>query len=89
VRTTTALLLALSLLSILSGGKEAFANTTDEDRSWHFSIAPYFWLPAMVGDVTVRGESSNVNLSIGDTADLIFENVKFAAIGQSQSRSRE
>ena len=45
-------------------------------------MAPfYLWLPAMDGDVTARGQTAAVDSSVGDTAELLVNDVKFALIG--------
>ncbi len=47
---------------------------------WTFEVAPfYLWLPAQDGTVTVRGQSADVDLSVGETLDLLFEAAKFGA----------
>ena len=33
---------------------------------WKFELAPYVWLPAMDGDITVRGRTADVDLDLGD-----------------------
>jgi hypothetical protein len=56
-------------------------------RGWNFEVAPfYLWLPAQDGTVTVRGRSADVDLSVGDTLDLLFDSFKFAATGRAEAR---
>jgi hypothetical protein len=54
---------------------------------WTFDVAPfYLWLPALDGTVTVRGLSADVDLSVGDTLDLLFDSGKFVATGRAEAR---
>lgn len=53
---------------------------------WKFDVAPYVWLPAMQGDLTVRGRTADVDLDLGDTLDLLFEDFEFAAMGRAEAR---
>jgi hypothetical protein len=53
---------------------------------WTFEVAPYLWLPALDGTVTVRGLSAGVDQSVGDTIDLLFDSLKFAALGLAEAR---
>ena len=53
---------------------------------WKFEVAPYVWLPAMQGDLTVRGRTADINLDLGDTLDLLFDSLKFAAMGRAEAR---
>jgi hypothetical protein len=57
-------------------------------NGWTFEVAPfYLWLPALDGAVTVRGQSADVELSVGDTLDLLFDDFKFAATGRVEARN--
>lgn len=50
-------------------------------------MAPfYLWIPALDGEITVRGISSDVDLSVGDTLDLLFDSFKFVATGRAEAR---
>src|SRR5919108_2997277 len=56
-------------------------------KGWSFEVAPfYLWLPALDGEVTVRGQSADVDLSVGDTLDLLFDSFKFAVTGRAEAR---
>jgi opacity protein-like surface antigen len=56
-------------------------------QGWTFDVAPfYLWIPALDGTVTVRGLSADVDLSVGDTLDLLFDSFKFAATGRAEAR---
>ncbi|MDH3602760.1 MAG: hypothetical protein OEU26_24375 [Candidatus Tectomicrobia bacterium] len=86
IRVCIGLTLAVTLVLISAMGKEALARSADEDKGWHFSVAPYLWLPALDGDITVRGRTAPVDLSIGDFTELVFENFRLAAIGHVEAR---
>ena len=56
-------------------------------KGWTFDVAPfYLWIPALDGEITVRGISSDVDLSVGDTLDLLFDSFKFVATGRAEAR---
>jgi hypothetical protein len=56
-------------------------------KGWTFEVAPfYLWIPAQDGTVSVGGLSSDVDLSVGDTLDLLFDSFKFAATGRAEAR---
>ena len=56
---------------------------------WKFDLAPYLWLPALKGEVTVEGHTANVDLSVGDTLELLFDAFKFGALGRFEARKGE
>jgi hypothetical protein len=39
------------------------------DNGWEFRVAPYMWLVALEGDVTVKGQESDLDLSFSDIWD--------------------
>ena len=41
----------------------------DESSGWHFRVAPYLWMVALNGDVTVKGQESDLDLSFNDIWD--------------------
>ena len=54
---------------------------------WTSDVAPfYLWIPALDGEVTVRGHAADVDLSVGDTLDLLFDSFKFVATGRAEAR---
>jgi len=56
-------------------------------KGWTFDVAPfYLWIPALDGEVAVRGLSADVDLSVGDTLDLLFDSFKFVATGRAEAR---
>ncbi len=46
----------------------------DLDDGWHFKLTPYLWIPAQDGNITVKGNSAPVDLSVADTFDTITDN---------------
>lgn len=48
---------------------------------WSFRVAPYIWIPAMTGDVTVKGIDSEIDTTISD----IFTGSDFAFALQGQT----
>ena len=40
-----------------------------ENNGWEFRVAPYLWLVALDGDVTVKGQESDLDLSFSDIWD--------------------
>lgn len=45
------------------------------DDAWEFRAAPYIWLPAMTGEVTVKGTTTDVDTSVADLfteSDFVF-----------------
>ena len=42
-----------------------------EVGGWAFSVTPYLWLTEMDGDVAVRGHSVPVDVSFGDSLDML------------------
>ena len=81
---TLTLVLACSLA--YSQGHEA-TQEASFSTGWTFDVAPfYLWIPALDGTLTVRGLSSDVDLSVGDTLDLLFDSGKFVATGRAEAR---
>ena len=52
---------------------------------WKFGVAPYLWVPAMQGEITVRGRTVDVDLDLEDTLDLIVDSLKFAFMGRAEA----
>jgi hypothetical protein len=49
---------------------------------WQFQVAPYAWALAADGDVTVKGQESDVNLSFKD----IFEELNYGVMLEGEAR---
>lgn len=56
------------------------------EDGWSFRLSPYLWIPAMDGHVTVKGATAPVDLSLGDTLDLLSDHLNFAAAVRVQVR---
>lgn len=52
---------------------EAKAVGTSGDR-WRVRVSPYLWIPAQDGDLSVRGNPANVDLSVSDIFESISDN---------------
>lgn len=61
-------------------------ETAECKRPWTFRVIPYGWLYGTHGDVTVRGVTAPVDVSIGKSLDLLFHDLNFAAMGQMEAR---
>jgi hypothetical protein len=47
----------------------------DAESDWDFVIAPYIWLPAMTGDATVKGRTTEIDTTVSDLfteTDFVF-----------------
>lgn len=62
--------IAFVLLFVSSFSKNIYAG-----ENWDFEFAPYIWMVSMKGDITVKGQTSDVDLSFSDFLD----DLKFAA----------
>ena len=62
---------------LLAAGDNADTTTYIEAPSdkWQFTIIPYLWLMGINGKTTIKGQTSNLNVSFGD----IWDNLDFAA----------
>jgi hypothetical protein len=47
----------------------ALAEDTSHDDEWTFAAAPYMWFVSLDGDVTVKGQKSDVDLDFSDIWD--------------------
>jgi hypothetical protein len=75
------------LLACPAAYTQGAPQETSVFKGWTFDVAPfYLWLPALDGTVTVRGFSADVDLSVGDTLDLLFDSGKFVATGRAEAR---
>ena len=57
-----ALYLVLSIQVVL-------ADDAPQDTAWTFSAAPYAWFVSLEGDVTVKGDKSDVDMDFSDIWD--------------------
>jgi hypothetical protein len=55
---------------ILSGTAPAYAQAgPPAPEEWEFTVIPYLWATDLDGDITVRGVSSDVDMSFSDIRD--------------------
>jgi hypothetical protein len=65
---------AVALL-FLAAAPAAWGEPPQEPKKWEFTIAPYIWLPAMTGDLTITRVTMPVDTSISDLfteTDFVF-----------------
>lgn len=58
----------------------------EPQRSLTLRVIPYLWLPQMNGDLTLRGETAPVNLSMGQVWDLETHDLNMAFLGQFEAK---
>jgi hypothetical protein len=64
----------------------AAANVMAQRQAkWRFSFTPFFWAPAMHGNTTVGNQTVDVDASIGDVLQSVFDNFEFAAMGRFEA----
>ena len=93
MRTCRKLTLVLTICVLTLMGPVAYGQTGDVPRPpfltcpWEFEVAPYLWLPAVHGDLAVRGRTADIDLDLGDRLDLMFDGAKFlVAMGRAEAR---
>jgi hypothetical protein len=62
---------------LLLAADEAVEDSASLDapsKEWHFSIIPYLWMMGLIGEVGVRGQTVDLDVSFSD----IFQNLDFA-----------
>ena len=52
---------------LLSNG--AYQQPTPVSSGWEFRVTPYAWAPSVNGDVTVRGQTVDIDMSFWDLFD--------------------
>lgn len=78
------------LLAWLCSPASAQSRRTAPAGAWMFDVAPlYAWLPALEGDLTVRGRTAAVDVSAGEFVETLFDSFKFAASGRVEARQRD
>jgi hypothetical protein len=50
----------------------AYATPLTEAPGWQFRFTPYAWAPSVNGDVTVHGQTADIDFSFWDIFDLIL-----------------
>jgi hypothetical protein len=71
---------ATLIMTALAGAVQA--GEPDTEGGWEFAIVPYMWALGLDGDVTVRGQKSDVDASFGDIWDVL----NFAAMAEFDAR---
>lgn len=54
-------------------------------NGWQFAFTPFFWAPAMHGSVTVGGQTVDVDNTIIESLEGVFDNFEFAAMGRFEA----
>jgi hypothetical protein len=79
-------LAAGALLASLSGPAPAVAQAQPSpDEGWRFTLAPYLMGASLDGNVVVRGQPAEADISAGD----IFDNLDFGFMGMAVARTRD
>lgn len=73
---------ASPLLLADAGGAEA----AKADNGWEFRLAPYLWLAAMDGDITVRGRTVSVDQDLSDVIDLLEDHFNGGAAAHFEAQ---
>jgi hypothetical protein len=64
------LTLAFWVMALTFVGSWAYAqNPSSGENRWEFSIAPYFWMAGLEGDVGAGGETAHIDFSFSDIWD--------------------
>ena len=58
----------------------------DAPRSLTLKFSPYLWLTEMDGDVTIRGETAQAYVSMGEMWDLITHDLNMVFLGQVEAK---
>jgi hypothetical protein len=51
--------------------QDSSSGSTLSSNDWEFTIIPYFWMAGINGDITVRGQTADVDVSFGDVWDAL------------------
>lgn len=52
---------------------------TPEAEKWKFRLTPYFWLGAMNGNLTVKGQNIGIHQDLSDVVNLLEDHFNFGA----------
>ena len=78
--------LALTLLASTSPGLAAEDQTPEAAPHWQFDVMPYAWLPAMFTTIQAKGQTANIDLTIGGLLTLVWHGNGFASGGYFAAR---
>ena len=73
--TVVVQILCCSLIAVALTTVSPARAENESDDVWEFRAAPYIWIPAMTGDVTVNGTETDIDTSVSDvftTSDFAF-----------------
>jgi hypothetical protein len=73
--------MSTALATLLAIGAPVLSAQAAEDK-WKFEITPYLWAAGIEGDVTVNGQTTDVDVSFSDMLDAT--NAVFAFLGVAQ-----
>lgn len=51
-------------------------------KPWSLRVIPYLWAPAFDGDLTTGVVSGEVDVTVGEILDILWNDINFAALGQ-------
>src|SRR6476646_7679972 len=57
-----------------------------DDDQWHLMLAFPLWIPAISGDVTIRGRKLSPDQDTSDSFDVIENHINFAFVGHFEAR---
>lgn len=84
--TTLALAFALICCAAVSQAR-AVGLGGAPPSGWSFDVMPfYLWFPEITGDLTVRGQSDTLDVSIVEWGKALLEDARFAASGRVHAR---
>jgi hypothetical protein len=75
-------ILALLALAVALPARAAQVGEPVGEDGWEFAFVPYAWALALDGDLTVRGNTADVDMSFGD----ILDDLNIAAMGDIEVR---
>lgn len=67
---TRLLAMGMMMASLHCAGQAAQGQDVESD-GWHLSVTPYLWMTGIEGDVTVRGNTADVDVGFDDIWDAL------------------
>lgn len=68
--------------------QDASTELATEEDDWHFTIAPYLWIPEVHGKVAARGVTAPVDIDFDEIFDAIGAGDLLALMGRFEVRHR-
>jgi hypothetical protein len=64
---------ALAQYTVAQSGTESgnYQNYSSSNNRWEFAIVPYLWMSGLSGDIGVRGQTADVDISFSDIFDAL------------------